>query len=177
MRPGITLQHSKEVVRRQVLIRSDVTGFIGVIPPRGWPEEAHRGDFLEIAVEGPGALDRIAAAGVFDQITIRAVEQFFDNGGQRCVIFGVCMRSERDLCRKDTYGSIWRPLLHRLAGAEDIGILAIPVLAYMDVEYDERGRAVVPYEPTLEAMLEHCGVQNPGDCAGCRCAFEGCCAV
>lgn len=28
-----------------------------------------------------------------------------------------------------------------------------------------------------KAMLEHCGVQNPGDCAGCRCAFEGCCAV
>jgi len=27
------------------------------------------------------------------------------------------------------------------------------------------------------AMLEHCGVQRPGDCIDCRCAADGCCPV
>ncbi|MEM7154061.1 MAG: sigma-70 family RNA polymerase sigma factor [Myxococcota bacterium] len=28
-----------------------------------------------------------------------------------------------------------------------------------------------------KAMLEHCGVRSPSECADCRCAFEGCCAM
>ena len=28
-----------------------------------------------------------------------------------------------------------------------------------------------------EAMLEHCGVTNPDDCAGCRCVDDVCCAA
>lgn len=28
-----------------------------------------------------------------------------------------------------------------------------------------------------QAMLEHCGVDNPSDCANCRCVYEGCCVA
>ncbi len=100
------------------------------------------------------------ARNFFDLATQQAVEKFFLNGGQVCLLFGLCVESEADLCAEDPFSALFAPLHDRLRGEEDIGLLAMPVLAYLPVHYDRRGRATVACQPTLEMFLKHCREMN-----------------
>lgn len=160
MRPGITIQHSRDVSRRAEIVRSDITGFIGIVPKARWPEGVTRGDFLEVSMETLVELTQYPAAQLVDPVTLRAIDQFFENGGTSAKLFGLCIDSEEDLMKADPFSVLFHGLIDRLREQEDIGLIACPILAYLPVEYDGRGRANVRCQPTMELLLEHCYEMN-----------------
>ncbi len=155
MRPGITIQHSRDVAREEKVVRCDIVGFLGVVTRPAWPSGVRRGDFTEIRAESLGELLQHPAVRVIDRVTLRAVKQFFENGGRVVHLFGICIESEQDLMKQDPFAVLFHSLIDRLRGAEDINILAMPVLAYLPITY-EKGEAVVPCQPIIELLLEHC---------------------
>lgn len=160
MRPGITIQHSRDVARSHEVVRSDVTGFIGVVPQTRWPSGVRKGDFLEVKISALPDLARAPAARLVDPVTLRAVRQFFDNGGREARLFGLCIETEDDLMASDPFATVFQGLIDRLREEEDVGILAMPVLAYLPVIFDRRGKPEVRCQPTLELLLEHCYEMN-----------------
>lgn len=155
MRPGITIQHSRDIPRDDDVVRSDVTGFLGVVVESSWPPGVQRGDFVEIRAQSLGELARHPAVRVIDPVTLRAARQFFENGGRVVHVFGICIESEEDLLRRDPFSALFHGLIDRLRGSEDINLLAMPVLAYLPVRY-ERGEAVVGGQAIIELLLDHC---------------------
>ena len=81
MRPGITLQHSRDVIRDNALVRNDVTGFISVVTKARWPKGIVKGDFMELPLRAYADLEANPAKGFFDPVTRRSVRNFFVNGG------------------------------------------------------------------------------------------------
>lgn len=159
MRPGIIIQHAREVTRDTALVRSDVAGFIGVVPKARWPANAVPGDFLEMQLTSWSDLLANPARHFFDPATRRAVRSFFENGGVTAKLFGVCIESEQDLMAEDPFGGVFASLFDRLRGEEDVGLLSIPVLAYLPVEI-RAGKATVAAQPIMEMMLLHCHEMN-----------------
>lgn len=160
MRPGITIQHAREMTRESDVVRSDVTGFIGVIPKARWPQGTGPGDFIELAVSSIGDLRSSPAVEFLDPATLQAVHHFFINGGVACRVFGLCIESERDLMAEDPFSVLFHALLDRLRGEEDIGLLVMPILAYLPITFESGGRARVLCQPTMELLLEHCREMN-----------------
>lgn len=160
MRPGITIAHSKELVKDGELVRSDVTGFIGIVPKSRWWPNARPGDFAEFPLNSYGELANNRLKGIFDPVTRRAIKAFFDNGGLKCHLFGLAVESSEDLCVEDPFAVLFESLLDRLRGEEDIGILTMPALSYLPVDFDRRGRATVRCQPVIELLLDHCREMN-----------------
>ncbi|MEZ4318044.1 MAG: phage tail sheath subtilisin-like domain-containing protein [Myxococcota bacterium] len=100
------------------------------------------------------------ASRLVDPVTLRAVQQFFENGGREAKLFGLCIETEDDLTSNDPFSVLWHDIIDRLREREDVGLLTMPVLAYLPVTFDTRGRAVVPCQPTIELLLEHCCEMN-----------------
>ena len=96
----------------------------------------------------------------FDPVTRRAVRAFFENGGLACRLFGLCISSEEDLMAEDPFAGVFHALFDRLRGEEDIGILAMPALAYLPITFDKKGRATVRAEPSMQLLLAHCDEMN-----------------
>lgn len=160
MRPGITIQHATQLARESRLVRSDVVGFIGFVTKQRWPKGAQRGDFVEMPLESAAQLLDSRAKALFDPVTVDAVSRFFQNGGSVCRAFSVCIESEQDLFTKDPFMDLFSGLMDRLREEEDIGLLALPVLAYLPVSYAGGVNVEVPWQPTLEMFLEHCMEMN-----------------
>lgn len=159
MRTGITIQHARDLTRDTGAVRSDITGFVSVIPKARWPSGAVQGDYLELPLYSYGDLLGNRGRLIFDPVARRAVKSFFENGGVECRLLGLCVESKDDLLVDDPFSTLFEPLLHRLRGEEDIGILSMPILSYMPVEY--RGMDIeVPYQPVLELFLAHCREMN-----------------
>jgi len=142
------------------LVRSDVTGFIGIVTRDRWPAGAETGDFFELALSNYADLMSHPARHFYDPVTRRAVRSFFENGGQNCILFGLCLESEQDLMVNDPFDVSFYSLMDRLRGQEDIGILVMPVLAYLPYSFDAKGRAQIPYEPVIQLLLSHCEEMN-----------------
>ncbi|MCA9488655.1 MAG: phage tail sheath family protein [Myxococcales bacterium] len=132
-----------------------MTGFLGVVMQQGWPPGVQRGDYVEIRAESLGDVIHHRAARVIDKATLRAVQQFFDNGGRVAHVFGICIESEQDLLKADPFSVVFHLLIDRLRASEDINILAMPVLAYLPVTY-EKGEAVVGGQAIIDLLLDHC---------------------
>ena len=131
-----------------------------MLTPKRWPKGTVKGDFIEMRVTDYGEFAENPARMFFDPTTQKAVENFFVNGGQVCHLFGLCLESEADLCIEDPFSTLFAALLDRLRGEEDLGLLAMPILAYLQVHYDRRGRVTLAYQPTLEMFLTHCREMN-----------------
>ncbi len=159
MRTGITIQHAKDLSRDTGMARSDITGFISVVPKARWPRGAVQGDYLELPLESYGELLGNRGRLIFDPVSRRAVKSFFENGGVECRLIGLCVDSQEDLLVDDPFSVLFEPLLERLRGEEDIGILAMPFLSYLPVTFNGPD-AVVPYEPILDLLLGHCREMN-----------------
>lgn len=159
MNPGITIQHAREPSRESALVRSDVVGFIGLVPRVRWPEGYALGDYVELFLRSASDLVEHAEAGRVDPVTLRAVRSFFENGGVECHVFGLCIDSEADLLRVDPNVGTFGVLLDRLRGEEDIALLAMPVLAWLPVHF-EAGRPRVFADPVVHLLLEHCREMN-----------------
>lgn len=159
MRAGITISHSRDVARRDDVVRSDVTGFLGVIPSARWPSGVVRGDYVEIPLSSLVDLRQHPASRLIDRATLGAVRQFFENGGSEARLFGLCIESEEDLMMNDPFSVLFHSLIDRLRGEEDIGVLLMPVLAYLPIRHDGR-RVEVRCQPVMEMLLEHCQEMN-----------------
>jgi len=160
LRPGIIIQHAREVSNDPGYVRSDVTGFIGVVPKSRWPQTAMLGDFFEMSLASYAELLQNPARHFFDPATRRAVRAFFENGGRNCILFGLCIESEQDLMVDDPFDVLFHPLLDRLRGQEDIGLLCMPALAYLPIEVDGKGNPVVKCQPVIHLLLAHCHEMN-----------------
>ena len=60
----------------------------------------------------------------------------------------------------DPYTLTFHSLLDHLRGEENLGLLAMPVLAYLPVVVDRLGRATVACQSTLLMLLDHCREMN-----------------
>ncbi len=160
MRPGITIQHARERPPESDVVRSDITGIIGIIPRFKWPQGATRGDFIELPCSTWREVADSPIRKLVDVVTMRAVYQFFVNGGEQCRIIAVCVNSERDLTVDNPFESVFSPLLDRLRAEEDIGLLAIPVMSYLPYTVDRMGVPTMPTAPTIKLFLEHCREMN-----------------
>lgn len=160
MRPGITIQHAREITRETSVVRSDITGVIGVIPRNRWPQGAGQGDFMELPLRTWGELAEHPVRGILDPVTQQAIRLFFVNGGDEVRLFGVCVESEADLMSDNPFELTFHALLDRLRGEEEIGLLIMPILAYLPVDISAKGIATVHVQPTMELLLEHCHEMN-----------------
>lgn len=159
MRAGITIQHATERYEESELVRSDITAFLAVIPAARWPRGAVRGDYVEFTFNAWSELARNPARGMFDPVSCRAIKAFFDNGGRTAKLIGICITSQDDLLTDDPSNLVWDPVLDRLRGEEDIGLITMPLLAYLPVRFG-RDRVEVRAEPIMALLLRHCHEMN-----------------
>lgn len=159
MRPGITIQHAREVSRDSAAVRGDILGLIGVVPQGRWPRGSLHGDFIELRLTAHAELMQEARRVLIDPVSRRAVRSFFENGGRLCYLFGVCVESEQDLMVQDPFDDVFGGLLYRLRSDEEIALLSMPVLSYLPVEYGD-GPPRAAGDNMLGRLLEHCAEMN-----------------
>lgn len=137
-------------------MRCDITGLIAFLMPQRWPEGAALGDLLEI--ELVRALDFWAHPdrGRFSVATSQALSTFFENGGERLHLFGVCVESASDLTVEATQAGVLAPLMQRLRVEEDIAILISPDIAFLPCSTDHLGRTTSQTEIAWDTLLAHC---------------------
>jgi hypothetical protein len=160
MRPGILIQHARESRPDTGLVRGDVAGFIGVIPQSRWPDGATLGDFVDQPLASFGEFQASVVRPLVDPVTARAIHAYFTNGGDRCHVITLCIDSEQDLMSDNTFDRTFHSLLDHLRGDENIGLLTMPILAYLPISIDRMGRPEVPAESTMLLLLEHCREMN-----------------
>ena len=156
MKPGISVQHSTLPTRRYGVVRCDVAGIIGLIPRDRWPQDAASGDFLELTLRRTQDLLDHPLSGLFGGPSCDAVQAFFANGGDTCVLFGVCIENEKELGSAQSAASVLAPLIERLRGNEEIALLAIPAVAYLPWTMSHTGQVVAACEPVYKTLLAHC---------------------
>ncbi len=160
MRPGITIQHARERSPDGEFVRSDITGLIGIIARNKWPRGASKGDFVELPLSSWAELADSPVRKYVDPVTVRAVHHFFLNGGEECRLIGVCVESEEDLMTDNPFELTFRSILDRLREEEDLGLLAMPILAYLPITFDRLGRPSVRCQPVIELFISHCQEMN-----------------
>lgn len=156
MRPGITIQHAALPDRGRDFVRCDVTGLIGFVPRTRWAEGASAGDFVEIVLRRVVELEDHPMRALFDPTTRRAVRQFFENGGDVCHLFGVCVESEADLHVRSGDDGPLAPLLARLRAEDDIALLAAPAAAHWRCEVRRNGDVRCDADALYDELLAHC---------------------
>ncbi|MCO4748108.1 MAG: phage tail sheath family protein [Proteobacteria bacterium] len=130
------------------------------MPRNRWPKGGGPGDFLELPLESYHELENSPAKVLFDPVTRRAIKAFFRNGGRDARLMGICLESSRDLLTVDPFTTVFDGLLDRLRGQEDIGLLVMPVLAYLPHTIEAGGKVKCGAEPMLKMLLDHCREMN-----------------
>lgn len=167
MKPGISVQHSTLPTRRYGIVRCDIAGIIGFIPQDRWPADSVAGDFVELTLRQTADLLQHPLQHLLDPASRRAVRSFFDNGGDQCHLFGVCvsapaerLHDAEELLAPTSVQSVLAPLLERLRAEEDIALLACPMAAYMRWEADRLGRVRSRADVLLHELMQHCLEMN-----------------
>ncbi len=160
MRPGISIQHASLPQRTQGVVRCDIGAVIGFIPRESWPEEATAGDFLEFRLRRWQELEDHPQRGLVDAPSRRAVRAFFENGGDDCFVFTVCIRDEAELRAPGLGQGVLAPLLDRLAGEDEIALLCVPAAAWMRCEISRNGAVRSDAEALYNELLAHCRQMN-----------------
>jgi hypothetical protein len=153
--PGIDIRHQVVPKGHHGLVRSDIAGLIGFIPEGRWPTGASVGDTIELVVQTYQQLDKDPRRDLLDPACVRAAASFFDNGGSKVHLFGLCIQSHEDLKGTDDGLSVLAPLLDHLRSVEDISILACPGAAYLRC-YREGGRIRSDADALYNVLLRHC---------------------
>ncbi len=156
MRPGITIKHATLPARRSEFVRCDILGMIALVPPSRWPPNASRGDFLELLLDEPSHLGAHPARYMFSTATRQAVGSFFENGGERCHLFGLCVAEMNDLAGAQAVAGLLSSLLQHLRTTEEISILVAPDTAFTPIIHPPGARILCQAEPFWEALLAHC---------------------
>lgn len=158
MRPGIIIQHGALPTRPRDVVRCDVTAFIGFVPVERWPEGATGGDFVAVELRRAEDLAGHPYADLIDATTQRAARSFFENGGEVCHLFGVCVQTA-DRIAADEDGPM-RPLLHHLECDDEIALLACPSLAWAAVHVERDGFVWTDADRLIDLLLAHCRQMN-----------------
>jgi len=153
--PGVDIRHQVVPKGQHGLVRSDIAGLIGFIPEGRWPEGANAGDTIELVIHYYQQLDQDPRRDLLDPACVRAAASFFENGGSRLHIFGLCIQSEEDLQGDGSALSVLAPLLDHLRSSEDVSILACPGAAYMRC-HREGGHVVSDADALYDVLLRHC---------------------
>ena len=125
-----------------------------MIPQGRWPHQKVRGDFVELRLQSYADLLQQPVRVLLDPVTRRAVQCFFENGGELAYVFGVCVDGQDDLCEDDPFSGAFESLLYRLRGDEEIALLCMPALAYLPVDFS--GRAPVgAADNMMHVLLRH----------------------
>lgn len=156
MKPGISVQHSALPTRRYGVVRADIAGIVGFITKERWPVDAAAGDFLELKLQRFRELEDHPLRGLFGPVTTESVRSFFNNGGDVCFLFGVCLEDARELGSAGSISSVLEPLIVRLRGNEEIALLAVPEAAYLPWTMSRTGTVSAACEPLYRALLAHC---------------------
>lgn len=148
------------MVREDREIRTDHAGFVGVVVPKLWPEGAAPGDFVEMTVDGLAAFERHAVTSMVDAATRVSVRSFFANGGERCTVWGVCIRGEKDFVDHSLLRTRMLGLLERMMENDEPTLLLMPCLAWLPASW-EGGRttgrkANVWATEAAVLLLSHC---------------------
>ena len=136
-----------------------MVGIIGFVDEARWPSGAQSGDFIELYLRRIHDFyhpDRR----MFDNATQRAVQNFFENGGDICHVFAVCIDSFDDLRLPSGIVGVLSPLLDRLRSEEDLALLLVPSAAYMRCHVDADGGVRADVEALYDELLEHCREMN-----------------
>ena len=160
MRPGLVVQHSSLPNRSSGLVRCDIAGIIGFVEKVRWPSGAQSGDFIELYLRRIHDFWDHPDRGMFDDATQRGVQNFFDNGGDICHVFAVCIESFDDLRLPSCMMGVLTPLLDRLRSEEDLALLLVPSAAYMRCHVDSDGGVRADVEALYDELLEHCREMN-----------------
>jgi hypothetical protein len=158
---GIFIKHTQEVSTRVAEVRGDLTVFIGVIPSRSWPLGHSEGDFLRVCVSTYADLIQKPVHKMFDPVTVRAVRAFFENGGVDAILYGLCLSDADALLRVAEGGGGFEDLLYDIRGGEEVGIMCMPVLAYLPCEV-VNGVVHSPADVIWNVLLRHCAEVNFG---------------
>ena len=158
MRPGIIIQHGALPTRQRDVVRCDITAFIGFVPFERWPEGATGGDFVSVELRRADDLYGHPYADLIDAAAQRAARAFFENGGDVCHLYGVCVQSADGL-PSDPDGPIG-PLLHHLVCDDEIAIVACPALAWARVHVERDGFVWTEGDGLIDMLLAHCQQMN-----------------
>jgi len=156
MRPGILIQHAGREATAPGFVRSDVAGIVAVLGPGHWPGGAVAGDYVDLELTSRRDLLDHPLHDGFDGASRQAVRLFFANGGEVCRLFGVCVRGPTHILDPSPLDNPLVPLIEHLRGEESIGILLMPLLAYLRTAVDHRGRPRAQSTPLLRGLLNHC---------------------
>ena len=160
MRPGLVVQHTQLPNRTSGLVRSDIAGIIGFIEKNLWPKDAVAGDFVEIYLRRIHDFWEHPDRGLFDAPTQRAVQGFFENGGDIAHVFGVCIDSAESIRLPSGISGVLTPTFDRLRAEEDIALLFAPSAAYMRCQVDADGGVRADVEALYDELLAHCREMN-----------------
>jgi phage tail sheath protein FI len=152
---GISIQHVREVVAEDRPVRTDHTGFIGIVPQARWPNGARAGDFIELRVDSLAAFESHPTKPFFDKATRMALQSFFKNGGALATVFGLCVRDQSDLVTAARVKAVFSALLWRLRDEEEVALLAMPALAWLPAQW-RNGRIEVAAHDAVVHLLQHC---------------------
>lgn len=160
MRPGLVVQHARLPTRSTALVRCDIAGIIGFVQADRWPEGAEAGDFTELVLRRVYDLWDHPDRALFDAVTQRAVQCFFENGGDTCHLFGVCVSEMEDLRVPAGMLGVMTPLLDRLRSEDDLALLLAPSAAYMRCTIDRDGAVNADAEVLYDELMKHCREMN-----------------
>jgi hypothetical protein len=158
MRPGIIIQHGALPQRARDVVRCDLTAILGFVPPEAWPEGASAGDFVTIQLDRTEDLDSHPYGALVDDAARRAALSYFENGGETCHLYAVCVASA-DVVPADPDGPL-APLLHHLRCEDDVAILACPALAWARVHVSRDGVVTTDADGLIDLLLAHCRQMN-----------------
>jgi phage tail sheath protein FI len=156
LRPGITIQHAREVSRDSGLVRGDVAAFLGVVPAGRWPYGSARGDFIELRLTSYADLLREPIRMLIDAETRRAIRLFFENGGELAFVLATNITDERDLQAENPFEDAFSALLYRLREDQEVALLAMPSLAWLPVRQERGGVVAYAGDVMIQRLLEHC---------------------
>lgn len=155
MGTGIALSHVRQHDEGDRELRTDHAAFVGIVPEARWPEGADWGDAVRFTVDGLDAFEANPATTLLDSATRTAVRAFFGNGGRRCTLYGVFLRSERDLMDPRRLRRTFGGLLKQLRDDEDSCLLNVPPLAWLPAR-QSAGRVEVTATAAVVELLRHC---------------------
>lgn len=156
VRPGILVTHAARPGPSPGFVRSDVAGFIGVIGPQRWPDGMRAGDFVDVELNSLRDLVQHPLHDGLDGASVEAIRLFFANGGQTCRLLGACVRGPTHILESSPLDNPLVPLMEHLRGEEAIGILAMPLLAYLRYAVSRDGQVRAQSTPLLRGLLNHC---------------------
>jgi len=139
------------------VVRCDVAAIIGFLEREQWPDGAESGAPMRAVLTRRAQLLDPNVQSLFGVASRVAARSYFENGGQLCHLFSVCVERLSDLADPGLVVELFKPLLDILRVDEEIALLAVPALAKLGWSRGSGGVVITAgSEPALDLLLAHC---------------------